>query len=245
MNRGKGTTSSSVAPEALEGMAQEISTASQQAQRRSDVPPSLRKRSDLPASLQNAREQQEELTEAASQAVASSKGRGGTPPRAPQEQPQRSRANQEQARPLKRNVSRQGLEAAPEDDPESESAQGMLIVGACFSLVTHTALLLQLDPFALRVLLELYGIHSDCIVESAETAQVAVQTAMRQSNFCSEKQQIGINCFEPSPLCFSAPICSSQLQKSKTATATGMLHNSAAPPKELAPSTLGNSHIYL
>ena len=128
MNRGKGTTSSSVAPEALEGVAQEISAAaSQQAQRRSDVPPSLRKRSDLPASLQKAREQQEELTEAASQAVASSRGRAGTPPRAPkaaQEAAQPTRAEPDQGR-FKRKMSRK----APEKneaviEAELESTQG-------------------------------------------------------------------------------------------------------------------------
>ena len=127
MNRGKGTTSSSVPPEALEGMAQEISAASQQAQRRSDVPPSLRKRSDLPASLQKAREQQEELTEAASQAVASSRGRAGTPSRAPkaaQEAARPSRAEPDQGR-FKRKMSRK----APEKDEaaseaELESTQG-------------------------------------------------------------------------------------------------------------------------
>lgn len=127
MNRGKGTTSSTVAPEALEGIAQQISEASQQPPRRSDVPPSLRKRSDLPPSLQKAREQQEELTEAASQAVASTQGRAGTPPRAPrgaQEAAQPSRADPDQGR-LKRKMYRpapEKQEAGPE--AESESTQG-------------------------------------------------------------------------------------------------------------------------
>ena len=127
MNRGKGTTSSSVPPEALEDMAQEISAASQQAQRRSDVPPSLRKRSDLSASLQKAQDQQEELTEAASQAVASSRGRAGTPERASkaaQEAAQPSRAEPDQGR-FKRKMSRKGPEkdeAVPE--AELETTQG-------------------------------------------------------------------------------------------------------------------------
>ena len=127
MNRGKGTTSSSVPPKALEDMAQEMSAASQRSPQRSDVPPSLRKRSDLPASLQKAREQQEELTEAASQAVASSRGRAGTPARslkAAQEAAQPSRTESDQGR-SKGKMSRQATEKdKTESEAEVESTQG-------------------------------------------------------------------------------------------------------------------------
>ena len=123
MNRGKGTTSSSVPPKALEDIAQEIS---QQAQRRSDVPPSLQKRSGLPANLQKAQEQQEEMTEAASQVVASSRGRAGIPPRssqAAQEAAEPSRAESDQSR-FKKKMSRKAEKDDTGEEAELESTQG-------------------------------------------------------------------------------------------------------------------------
>ena len=140
MNRGRGTTNSPVAPEILEGVAQEISQASEKPPpRRSDVPPSLRKRSDLPRSSQTAREQQEELTAAASQAVASPRGQAGTPPRAPrgdQKQPQPRGGESDQVRPLKRKVS---WKAPEKHEAETETNQGKLS-RASTSKIANTAL---------------------------------------------------------------------------------------------------------
>lgn len=127
MNRGRGRAASNdlVAPDTLEGLAQEVSEAPRQASRRSDMPPSLQKRSHISTRSQTAREQQEEPT-AEDQTDGSSRGQAASPRRTlrgVQEQVQPSRTEPDPPRPAKRKVSRQALE---KHEPAPESSQGAL-----------------------------------------------------------------------------------------------------------------------
>ena len=120
MNRGRGRAAGDnpAPPEALEGLAQEVAEAPQQASRRSDMPPSLQRRSHISSRSQTARDQQEPQT--AKDETDGSRGQAGTPRRTPrgvQEQPQPSMAEPDPPRPAKMKVSRKALEkheAAPE-----------------------------------------------------------------------------------------------------------------------------------
>ncbi len=120
MNRGKGTTSSPEALEAVVQIAPEPLPSTKNSSRRSDLPPSLQKRSDLPPSMQKAREQQQELPAAAAQATASSQAPAKNP-RAALDMPQQSRGTTERPKAVRQKLSRKAVDT-PEATPAT--AQG-------------------------------------------------------------------------------------------------------------------------
>ena len=122
MNRGRGTTSGTVSPEVPRGQPKSASESPPKSSRRSDVPPSLQKRSNLPASFQKAQKQQEELTAAATAAADSSRDQTKVP-RASRGLPQSSRVDPEQARPVKRKLSRKTEKQ--EEPPETTQGKNI------------------------------------------------------------------------------------------------------------------------